>query len=291
MADALNLLVVQISDTHIVPEGQLAYRQADTAEPLGRLVGFLNRLTPRPAAVLATGDLTDGGSPDACRRLAGILAGLEIPLYPVPGNHDPKTHLMEVFPGLEHARARVRDEDGQDYVCYCVENLPLRLIGLDTVTPGLHGGGMGPGRLAWLAQTLAAQPDKPTMIFMHHPPFASGMGSMDLEPFRLRRELAALLARHPQVRRLACGHLHRTIFRPFGGTIATACPSPSLQLVLDLTPEAPSCFDLEPAGFMVHQFTDLWGDGLELLSHAAVVPEDGRAFPGPYPFGELVLPH
>jgi 3',5'-cyclic-AMP phosphodiesterase len=283
-------LLAQISDAHIVPQGQLAYGRAETAEPLARLVAFLNALKPRPAAVLASGDMTDGGRPEACARLAGILAGLAMPLYLVPGNHDPKGSLRTAFPDLAYLDHTVAETDGQAYHCYAVEEHPIRLVGLDTVTPGRHGGGLGPVRLAWLADTLAQRPDAPTLVFMHHPPFASGMGSMDQSPFRMRAELAAILAGNPQVQRLACGHLHRTVFRRFGGALATACPSPSLQLILELTPTAKNSFNLEPAGLLLHQAWDPWGDGLEIITHAAVIPEAGKPFPGPFPFGELVLP-
>lgn len=290
MAVSGNWVLAQISDLHIVPEGHLAYGRAETAEPAARLVAFLNALDPRPAAVLATGDLTDGGSPEACARVAAILSDLAMPLYLVPGNHDPKARLRQAFPRLDSLDGLVTGEDGLAYHCYAVEDHPVRLVGLDTVTPGLHGGGLDPARLAWLDRTLARRPDAPTLVFMHHPPFASGMASMDLSPFRMRRELAQLLARHPQVQRLACGHLHRAVFRRFGGVLATSCPSPSLQLTLDLRDESPNCFDLEPAGLLLHQAHDPWGDGLEILSHAAVVPEAGKPFPGPYPFGALLNP-
>ena len=58
------MIVAQISDLHIRPKGQLAYRRVDTATYLKRCVEQLVAMTPRPDLVLATGDLVDVGHPD-----------------------------------------------------------------------------------------------------------------------------------------------------------------------------------------------------------------------------------
>ena len=55
----------------------------------------------------------------------------------------------------------------------------MRLIGLDTVVPGKGHGEMDAPRLAWLKARLDEQPDRPTFIFMHHPPFPTGLQHMD----------------------------------------------------------------------------------------------------------------
>ncbi len=279
-------IIAQISDLHVTPAGVPAYGVADTAAPVRLLVEYLNGLAPRPAAVLATGDLTDGGTPESCIHLAELLAPLELPLFLTPGNHDPKDHLKAAFPQHPHLRETLREDDGLDYSCYCVEEFPLRLVGLDSVTPGRHGGGLGPRRLKWLAETLAAAPTRPTLVFLHHPPFASHFGHMDRSPFVGRAELAAIIEGHPQVHRLACGHLHRTIFRRFGGTLVVSSPSVSLAIPADLRPEAPSAFQMEPPGFLLHCLADPWGDGPELTSHQVQLPASGLTFSGPHPFSE-----
>jgi hypothetical protein len=86
-----------------------------------------------------------------------------------------------------------------------------------------------------------------------------------------------VVRKHPQVERILCGHLHRSIQRRFGGTLATTCPGVSHQVQLDLDPQAPSCFVMEPPGFQLH-----WWDAAaqSLVSHTAFIGE----FDGPYPF-------
>jgi 3',5'-cyclic AMP phosphodiesterase CpdA len=106
---------------------------------------------------------------------------------------------------------------------------------------------------------------------MHHPPFVTGIGHMDgIGLLEGADALAAVLQRHPQVERVICGHLHRSIVRRFGGTVAMTVPSTAHQIVLDLRTGAPATFRREPPGFAVHAMRDG-----ALVSHVAAVGDHG----------------
>jgi Icc protein len=282
------MLIAQISDFHIKTSGALAYGAADTQRTLEVTIAHLNRLRPPPDVVLVTGDLSDDGSAGSYQTVKAAMARLTLPFYLVPGNHDQKDRLAAAFPGHPYLDARV-DDSGHGTVCYVVEQYPLRLIGMDTVTPGAHGGGLGKGRLAWLDRTLARRPDTPALVFMHHPPFPAAIGHMDTEPFANRRRLADLFKRHSQVQRIACGHIHRAITTRFGGVAATVCPGVGMQLALELTPEAPSRFVLEPPAVLLHQTCGQWGRE-RLLTHVSLVPDPIDRFGRPHPFYDVVSP-
>ena len=54
--------IIQISDPHIVPKGELAYGQVETSAPLKSCVETINRILPNIGPidmVIVTGDLTD----------------------------------------------------------------------------------------------------------------------------------------------------------------------------------------------------------------------------------------
>jgi Icc-related predicted phosphoesterase len=171
-----------------------------------------------------------------------------------------------------------------------VENYSVRFIGLDTSTPGKHGGKLGPGRLAWLEQTLAKRPKVPTIIFMHHPPFASAIAHMDNDGFEGRRELGNLIEKYPNIDRLLCGHIHRAIVRRFGGTIAAVCPGIGMQLVLDFRAESPSAFIMEPPAIMLHFLANPWDDDSSLLTYISVIEERPMQYGGSHPFFDEVFP-
>jgi len=282
------MLIAQVSDFHLKGAGELAYGVADTASPLRRAVAHLNALTPAPDVVLITGDLVDDGAAESYAVVRELLAPLRAPFFVAVGNHDQKARLRDAFPKQTQGDRRTA-ADGAAWLCYAVEAFPVRFIGLDTVTPGEHGGRFEGERLRWLGETLAARPGAPTILFMHHPPFASGIGHMDKEVFRGWRDFEALVAQHRQIERILCGHIHRPIFRRFGGTIASTSPGIGMQLCLDLRDEAPSTFVLEPTAAMLHLWTSSWGSPT-LLSHVSVIPDHPGQYGGPHPFFDVISP-
>ena len=263
------MLIAQVTDTHIKAAGRLAYRQVDSAERLRNCVAHLNALDPRPDIVLLTGDLVDLGRPEEYALLREILAPLRMPLYAIPGNHDERGALRAAFADQHYLRQEA------EFVQYVVEDYPLRLIGLDTVIPGEQGGELCAKRLAWLDEQLARAPGRPTALFMHHPPFVTGLANMDWQNCRNGDALGALVERHRQVVRILCGHVHRPIHLHWHGVTASIAPSPSHSCVLDLKPQASHDFVLEPPSCELHY----WREGTGLISHLSFIGDYGGRFP------------
>jgi Icc protein len=264
-------LIAQISDLHLKASGRLTYGVVDTLAALRRAVGHINASKQRPDVVVISGDLVDFGRADEYAVLRPELERLHMPFYLVPGNHDDRENLLAAF--ADHAWLPLSAAGPLDWV---VEEHPVRLIGLDTTVPGEHGGRLDYVQLDWLNTQLSRRPDVPTVLVLHHPPFITGIGHMDLAPFGNAAALEEVISRHPQVERLLCGHLHRPMQRRFGGSLACVCPGTSHQIVLDLDEAAPAHFNLEPAGYVLHR----WHPEQGLVSHNAVLGE----YEGPYPF-------
>ena len=265
-------LLVQLSDTHIRLPGQLAYRRVDTSALLAQAVASVLALAQAPTAVVVTGDLTDFGRPDEYAQLRKLLLPLACPVYLMPGNHDDRAALRHAFP--EHPWLR---ESGDAFLQYAVDLGGLRLVAIDTTVTRAPHGELDGARLAWLAATLAEDRTTPTIVAMHHPPFATFIGHMDEIGLQQGgRELAAVIADHPQVERIVCGHLHRSIQARFAGTIAMTAPSTAHAVALDLASDAASEFAMQPPGFLVHAWSPTGG----VVSHLAF----SGAFDGPYPF-------
>jgi Icc protein len=265
-------LLAQVTDMHIKAGGKLSYRVVDTGNMLGRCVAHLLKLPQRPDAVLFTGDLTDFGGDDEYANLRSIVAPLPMPVFLMPGNHDDRERLRGAFP--EHGYLH----RGAGPIDYAIEEFPVRLVALDSTVPRESGGALRPAQLEWLHETLRVDPDKPTIVALHHPPFWTGIGHMDRMGLANPGALEEVIARHPQVERVISGHLHRAIVTRFGGTVASTCPSPAHQVALDLADDAQSRFMMEPPSFQLH----LWREGMGLITHTAAIGD----FAGPYPFYE-----
>ncbi len=266
------MLIAQISDLHIQKGGKPAYGLVDTVSMLRRAVEALNALDPQPDVVLATGDLVERGSAEEYAILREILAPLKAPLLVIPGNHDARATLAEAFP--ESGR-RVGDSE---FFHYAVDEFPVRLVGYDTTVPKHHHGEVCAARADWLDRTLAAGGDKPTMIFLHHPPFKTGIGHMDRSGLTNVPAMAAVVKKYPNVERIVCGHIHRAIQTRFAGTIASVAPSTAHQINLDLRHDGPAAMKMDPPGFQLHY----WHPEGGLVTHTAQIGDYGEPVKFPW---------
>ncbi len=263
------MLIAQISDMHIKSPGSLLYKRIDTAGYLERAVAHVMRLDPRPDIVIATGDLVDGGKLEEYAFLREMLAPLTMPVYLIPGNHDARDAMRAAFPGHSYL-----PRDG--YLQYAIDDHPLRLIALDTLVDGKPYGELCEQRLSWLEDRLGEQ-HRPTLLFMHHPPFDCGIEAFDRAKLNVGSErFADIVGRHPQVERVMCGHVHRPIQVRWAGTMASIAPSTAHQATLDLRLGARLSMTMEPPGLALHQ----WRPGTGLVTHVSYVGE----FEGPRPF-------
>jgi len=269
---ASRVLIAQISDLHIQARGALSYGVVDTAQYLRACAAHIRGLRQRPDVVVATGDLTDGGKPEEYALLRELLAELQLPLYLIPGNHDERATLRAAFADHDYLR------QNEEFICYAIEDWPVRIVALDTTVPGAGGGLLCEKRLGWLAATLRARQEAPTVVLMHHPPFRTLIGHMDDMGLANPDSFKSVLANHPQVKAVLCGHLHRPIETAWRGILMSTSPGPAHQIDLDLAPGAPGRFIMEPPAIRLHAWSadDGW------LSHTSYIGE----FAGPYPFRE-----
>ena len=265
----MNLL--HLSDLHVRPSGRPAYRVVEASHLAERAVRAVGTVSPRPDAIVISGDLTDCGLPSEYVELRHMLRRHlgGVPVYLIPGNHDRRENFraaLAEFPGVsEH----------ETFVQYVVDDLPVRLIMLDSVVPGAGHGELCPARLAWLDARLAESPERPTFLVLHHPPMLCGLPVYDSINLHNTAELGALLSRHRQVERILCGHHHRSMTGRLGTAIVSAAPAAVHQGAFELDDDR-GRFIMEPPGYHTHLRLP---DG-SIVSHLVYVEN----FPGPFPY-------
>jgi 3',5'-cyclic AMP phosphodiesterase CpdA len=257
------MIIAQISDTHI-GLGDPADGRDGAAVCLQRAVDHLMRIPARPDVVLISGDCTNSGSASEYQHFRSLIEPLTMPVYVVPGNHDDRVQMLDQFGSQGSAPLA-------GFVQYVVDAGPVRLIALDTNVPGSGGGYLCEKRLAWLDQRLVEAPDRPTLIFMHHPPFLTGLGPFDLIGLTNADMFGALIARHPQVERIVAGHVHSTMLRRFHGTLAITCSATLQQMVPDLQRSEGVSVIMEPPGCLLH----VWRETTGMLSHTNLIGDYG----------------
>lgn len=265
------MLIAHLTDLHARPHGKAANRVVETNKMIARAVAAVRSLTRQPDCVIITGDLTDCGLPEEYAVLRALLAPLQGPVYLVPGNHDRRGNFQAAFgdyPGIDAT---------SPFVNYAVERFPVRMIALDTVVPGFGHGALAEETLDWLEAELAKEPAKPTLIFMHHPPFFTGVHDMDrIRLMQGAERFGAIVSKRRNIEQVLCGHHHRSIHVRYHGAVASTGPAIVHQSALDFAPGAPGLIMMEPAAYQLH----LWVEGQGLVSHLAYV----ETFDGPYPY-------
>ncbi len=240
-------LLIQITDTHIVPPGELLYGSTDTAAHLEDTVGQINRIRPKPDVVLITGDLVDNPDELSYQHFIELIKPLEIPAYVIPGNHDNPQLMLEVFADTPYFPA------SDDTFQYAIEDLPCRILALNSHAEGTELPELGARRLSWLQDQLG-QSDKPVLIAIHHPPMTTGIEFFDMGGLEWIQGFKSVLAAYPQVKLMICGHCHTDISGRIGQIPVYMAPATAYQLIaacgMDI---APSTVNVS-APPVLHQF-------------------------------------
>jgi len=263
--------VAQISDLHIKEPGALAYGRVDTAKALERCVTALNALAPAPDIVVISGDLADTPTPEEYDHLKRLLASLKLPFVCIPGNHDSREMMRAAFPAAKYAQS-------SGALNQRIELAGLDLVLLDSSVDGKPHGLLDPATLEWLDATLTSASERPALVFLHHPPFKAGIWHMDRQNLFNAEALAEVVRRHPRVRLIATGHIHRATLTMFAGVPTTICPAPNHAVDLDLAQLREPSFKVEPPAFHLH----LWfpGEGFgDIVTHHVPIGQ----FDGPHP--------
>lgn len=252
------MLIAQVTDVHLgfEPNNPAEFNR----QRLDQIIEKLCEMAPQPDLLILSGDLTDRGDTDSYDRLSTIIKSLPFPVSMCLGNHDLRGNFCKTFP-------EVVVNDG--YVQYEQETDDLRILYLDTLEEGRHGGAYCATRAAWLSRELAAKPDRATLIVMHHPPVDVGLEWMATdarEPWVERFSNA--IAGHKQIIGIICGHVHRSISVVWHGTSVVVCASSAPQTSLDLSPidadhpDSRAMIIADPPAYALHRW-----NGKEMVSH------------------------
>jgi Icc protein len=266
------VLIAQISDLHIKSPGSLAYGRVDTAGALERCVAALNAFRPKPDLVVISGDLADTPTAEEYQHLKRLLAPLSLPFVSIPGNHDSRELMRAAFPRADYAFA-----SGPLNQWVAIGGLDLVL--LDSSVAGKPHGELDAPTLQWLEETLAASPNQPALVLLHHPPFATGIWHMDRQNLLNAGQLAPIVRRHPRLQQIAAGHVHRATLTMFAGIPSTICPAPNHAVDLDLAELREPSFKVEPPAFHLHCWFPGEGFGSVVTHHVPI-----GDFDGPHPF-------
>jgi len=188
----------------------------NTADSLRRVVERVRFEQRRIDLILASGDLSQDGSPESYRRFAELTAPLDAPARWFAGNHDDAQAMRQACAGTE--RLEVVTDLGH-----------WRLIALDSSIPGAVPGQLDAAQLELLEQALSEAGARHVLLSFHHHPLPVGSAWLDPIGLRNAEALFAVLDRYPNLRCILWGHVHQEIDVQRNGVRLLASPSTCVQ--------------------------------------------------------------
>lgn len=236
------LRVLQLTDPHLMARAGGALLGVNTRDSLDAVIRQACKVVPEPDLILATGDLAQDASEEAYNLFADRLAIFGCESAWIPGNHDDRVTLQAVAAthGSDH-RHLVRGG--------------WQILLLDSSVPGKVHGELADTELAFLERTLAANPDLPALVTLHHHPVDVGADWMSAIGLHNDAAFWHILDRFPQVKVVLWGHIHQELDRMRGEVRLLATPSTCIQFASGATTFA---VEEKAPGF---RWLDLYPDG------------------------------
>ena len=214
--------VIQLTDLHLNADSIKLDKGEATITTLAKIVKLIRRRFCDTDCFILTGDLAHDEKPETYRQLRELIEEFAPSCYLLPGNHDNRPAMKQIFP--ENIQA------GAPLMCFSILVADWRLIGLDSHVPGELFGRLEQFQLHWLDDELKRHDKESTILFVHHPPVPVGSPWLDAIGLKESELLAEILCEHKQVRVIYTGHIHQEFAGIFAGDIKVyGTPSTSFQ--------------------------------------------------------------
>jgi Icc protein len=229
--------VLQLSDSHLSADTRADYRGQQPDANLASLRPAIRDLAPD--AIVLSGDVSEDASPESYWRMGGFVRELAPVIAWLPGNHDERGVMADVFDELGFAAGPVLGVGD------------WQLVLLDSAWPNRPEGELTEERLAPID---ALDPRLPALVFVHHQPLPVGAPWIDKYPLVSPEAFWQRLDGKP-VAAVAFGHVHQIFESEVDGIACLSAPSTAANGQRDAERFTPS--ELGPSA----RWFKLWPDG------------------------------
>ncbi len=253
--------ILQLTDLHLMRDPDATLKGVPTHASLVDVLQFVRQGVDDGRwnfdLVAITGDLAHDEQLATYQQLRELLGDWVSRCQLIPGNHDDRAFIREVFSEL------VQPDSG--WVTFSIEAAQWRLIGLDSHVPGEVFGRVHSDQLAWLKDELSKHATQPTLLFIHHPPFAVHSKWLDAIGLQEPEELLEIIRSSSQIQAVCAGHVHQ----PFEGSMGDVklYTSPGTGVQFRPAEDIP-IYDAVPPGFRTFTI-----DGDQFQTEVVRLPE------------------
>lgn len=218
VADKRCIRLLQLTDMHLFHTRYETLLGVNTWDSYQAVLAAVATERQPIDLIVATGDLAQDQSSAAYQAFAEGIQQLSAPCVWLPGNHDFQPAMVSALASHN----------------LCTQKVILlgdawQLVLLDSQVYGVPHGQISDDQLTWLAEVLAAAPDRYSVVALHHHPTPSGCSWLDTHSLRNADQLAKVLAEFPRASTLLCGHIHQELDLLWQGVRLLSTPSTCLQ--------------------------------------------------------------
>lgn len=209
--------VLQITDPHLFASADGELLGVRTTTSLHAVLALARSDGLAPDVVLATGDVSQDGSPESYQRFRHIVAEyFAAPVYWLAGNHD-LTAPMQA--------ASVTGNAGNRSVAFG----DWQLLLLDSHADDVVEGRLADSELAFLRDAIATHAQRHILVAVHHPPVPVGSAWIDTQMIANASAFWDIVDQADSVRAVIFGHVHQNYARNHGGVRVLGTPSTCFQ--------------------------------------------------------------
>ncbi len=246
------LRIIQFTDTHLISDEGVTLHGVDTYRSLKHCVEKAFILSTSVDAIVVTGDITEDGLEKSYMRFREIFENTQASVYVVPGNHDNRSNMQNIFEGT-NIHITNQAHLGEWLLLFC-----------DSQVLGESHGYLPDSELVNIRSLLTKYSEKYALLSLHHSMKFScpSFGCM------LQNEDAVIetLANFKNMRLVISGHVHTEFENKHAHLQLLATPStfalchhPSLHHNMDINDFwASHTLDQSKQGFRT---LDLLSDG------------------------------
>ena len=218
VADGAAVRILQITDTHLFAGETDTLLGINTLHSYPAVLDAIVKQQLPADLIVATGDLVQDQSTRAYQRFTDGIARLPAPCVWLPGNHDYQPSMAQELAaaGISPSKQVLLGDQWQ-------------ILLLDSQVQSVPHGELSDDQLIWLDNCLAQQPDRHTVVMLHHHPLASGCTWLDQHSLRNSHMLAEVLTRYQNIEGILCGHIHQDLDVMWNGIRMLATPSTCVQ--------------------------------------------------------------
>lgn len=232
--------ILQLTDLHLLADPAERRKGVPTRETFRDVLQLVRARHPDFDLAVFSGDLAHDEQLETYRALRDLLGDWLPRCRFLPGNHDDRRFLRSAFSGIV--------EGGRRPIGFAANLGEWRILGLDTHVPGEVRGHIEDEQLDWLEADLAEHADRPTLIFMHHPPISVHSAWLDRLGLDDAEQFEQLILASPQVKLICAGHIHHEFHGRLGKADVYTTPSTGVQF--EPAADEPT-YAAEPPGYRV----------------------------------------